>query len=386
MHRELSNLSTDFWPVQSPDVRLFRSLYLADGRGDFDEEEFNRFLRVIVGDKLTIKETERRVAAANIFSSYILGEFYKQNDHWSVFRGWILTAAAIACVLERIDPGNSPMHASFSLARDAAEDALSALAKECEAPESFKPTRLEWDEYTRVRNGVALGAWAVWCLLNLDDKASASACVATGKSFLLEGRIGYWGESAFPSVCSLAWLFEQSGEVGQSEKLFTDWLMTIVNKQQPESEDALADPYVSPEDVLREMAEAISSSDGPSRRKAVQSYSLLPVVLLLMRRERRSLLSEIWKRLSHIRITVFEYDSPAEYLEWRCQKGIERDFVFMQPQSYGELDRLASKPPTNKLPSILREDLHFRLMFLLGLPHRLAWSIVGSLDHEFLKE
>jgi hypothetical protein len=161
--------------------------------------------------------------------------------------------------------------------------------------------------------------------------------------------------------------------------------MGIINKQQPESEDPLPDPYVSAEDVLKQMAEKVSD-DGPSRRKAIQSYSLFPIVLLLVRRDYRDLLSEVWKRLSRITITVFEYDSPAGYLKWICEKGIERDFIFMQPQSYRELDDLASRPPTHKLPSALRQDLRFRLMFFLAFPHRLAWSIVGSLDHEFLKE
>ena len=133
------------------------------------------------------------------------------------------------------------------------------------------------------------------------------------------------------------------------------------------------------------MAEQVSD-DGPSRRTAIQSYSLFPLVLLLVRRDHRELLSKVWKQLSRITITVFEYESAAGYLEWTCEKGIERDFIFMQPQSYRELDDLASKPPTHKLPAVLRKDLRFRLMFLLAFPHRLAWSIVGSLDHEFLKE
>jgi hypothetical protein len=205
------------------------------------------------------------------------------------------------------------------------------------------------------------------------------------KRFVRKGRIVFWGESAFPFICSMAWLLEQREEVEQSKRLLVNWLLAIVEKQQRESEDPLPNPYVSAEDVLKQMAEKVSN-EGPSRRKAIQSYSLFPLVLLLVRRSHRELLSEVWKTLSRITIAVFEYDSPAGYLEWTCEKGIERDFIFMQPQSYRELEDLASKPPIHKLPSALREDLQFRLMFLLAFPHRLAWSIVGSLDHEFLKE
>jgi hypothetical protein len=205
------------------------------------------------------------------------------------------------------------------------------------------------------------------------------------KAFLNEGRIAFWGESAFPFICSMAWLLEQREEIEMSERLLVDWLSAIIKKQQRESEDPLSDPYVSAQDVLKEMAEGVSEA-GLARRKTVQSYCLLPLVLLLVRRDYRELLSDVWKQLSRITISVFEPGSPEGYLEWRCEKGIERDFIFMQPQSYRELDDLAAKPPIHKLPSALREDLRFRLMFFLGFPHRLAWSIVGSLDHEFLKE
>ena len=39
----------------------------------------------------------------------------------------------------------------------------------------------------------------------------------------------------------------------------------IIEKQQRESDDPLPDPYVSAEDVLKQMAEKVSN-DGPSRR------------------------------------------------------------------------------------------------------------------------
>ena len=385
MHREMTNLSTDFWPVKSPDVRLFRSLYLVDGRGDFDPEAFARFLRAILVENTSRTEMERRAAAVNIFCSYLLGEFYGQNDHWSIFRGWTMTAAAIASAQERAAVESEYMHASFVLARDAAEDALDSLSKECRDENAFKPTNLHWDEYIRVRNAVTLGAWAARCLLNLNDEASCSACVSILKKFLSDGRVAFWGESAFPFICSMAWLLEQRGEVEASEVLFMNWLGAVTQNQQRESENLLPDPYESPEDVLKQMAERVMEGD-PVRRKANHSYCLFPLVLILVRRDQLDLLSSAWRRLSRITITVFEYDSPAGYLEWSCQKGIERDFVFQAPQSYRELDELAAKPPVQKLPAVLRNDRRFRLMFLLAFPHRLAWSIVGSLDHEFLKE
>jgi hypothetical protein len=385
MHRELTKLSTDFWPLKPPDVRLFRTLYLVDGRGDFDANAFDRFMRLILAGEFTVLERERRAAAANIFCSYILGEFYSQSDNWSVFRGWIMTAAAIGHMIEQTSPKNPALHASFLVAREAGAEALHSLAKECMDDNAFKPKHLEWDEYTRIRNALTLGAWAVSGLLKLENQESGNACIAKIASFLQNGRLAFWGESAFPFICSMVWLLEQRGEVEQSELLLAGWLMAIVKRQQPQSEDAFPDLYTSPEDVLVKLAETVLE-DGPKRPKSVHSYCLVPLVLMLVRRDAKEFLAKEWKPLSKIMLSVFEHDAPSGYLEWRCEKGIERDFLLMQPQSYRELDELAAKPAIEKLPFVLREDLHFKLMFLLAFPHRLAWSIIGSLDHEFLKE
>ncbi len=203
--------------------------------------------------------------------------------------------------------------------------------------------------------------------------------------FQEKGRLVFWGESAFPFVCSIAWLLEQNGEIRESEQFLETWLLTVVDRQQPSGDDALADPYSSAEDVLKQMAESALSEE-PRRPKASVSYSLSPAILLLVRRNASSLLKSVWKRLSKVTLSVFQPASPLGYLEWLCDKGIELDYTLPQPQSYRELEEMAASPPVEKLPLVLREDLSFKLMFMLAFPHRMAWSIIGSLDHEFLKE
>jgi len=94
LHRRFSELSLDFWPTSPPNIRQFRKLYLVDGRGDFEPQTFARFLRSLLPDNVPRLELERHTAALNIFVSYILGEFYRQNDHWSIFRSY---GVSLAC-------------------------------------------------------------------------------------------------------------------------------------------------------------------------------------------------------------------------------------------------------------------------------------------------
>lgn len=96
LHVDFVALSADFWPVEAPAVRRFRELYLIDGRGDLDVQQYADFLMEILRGSKSELDLERRAAAANLFASYLLGDFYQQRDHWSVFQGWTICASQIA--------------------------------------------------------------------------------------------------------------------------------------------------------------------------------------------------------------------------------------------------------------------------------------------------
>jgi hypothetical protein len=202
------------------------------------------------------------------------------------------------------------------------------------------------------------------------------------KRFIRDGRLGFWGEGCLSLVCALAWLAEREGEVEQAKALLEGWLQAIVSQQQRQSTNPLPDAYTSPEGALLKIAESASDKE-PKRPMATASHSLLPLVLLFVNRQYKGELEKRWKAISRIITTVFVPDEKAGYLEWHCAKGSEMDQAFMQPQSWKELEELASSPPIGKLPEVLRSDQQFRLIFTLAFPHRQAWSIFGSIDKDF---
>jgi hypothetical protein len=378
IHRNLVDLSTDFWPVEPPNVRKFRSLYLVDGRGDFAPAEFAHFMRTLLGGKLSPKELERRTAAANVFASYLLGEFYRQKDHWSIFRGWVLCAAHIAWAAEQSGRPHGRWSESFGLANEAAVRALAELGSECTDESSFMPKRTELDEYTCLRNTVALGAWATLCLIEKAE-SSRERCIALIEHFAGDGRFWFWGESALPNLLAMIWLLETDGKLELARDLLVGFAATLAADQQEDSASPMADPYVGPDDALKKALESRLKTC-ERRRTQLQSYALLPVVLLLVRRGLRNSLEPIWKDLSRVRMTFFGPDHPWGYLEWHCDEGAERDQVFAQPQGWKELVELADSPKVERLPEVLRTDWRFALMFLLAVPHRLAWSLIATID------
>jgi hypothetical protein len=91
-------------------------------------------------------------------------------------------------------------------------------------------------------------------------------------------------------------------------------------------------------------------------------------------------LKQLWPELSRVRMTYFGPDKPWGYLEWHCDEGLERDQFFPQPQSWKDLVDLAATPAVERLPESLRTDSQFALMFLITVPHRVAWSLIGNID------
>jgi hypothetical protein len=379
LHRDLVTLASDFWPVEPPDVRKFRSLYLVDGRGDFVPDDFARFIRALLTGEFTPRDLERRVAAANVFASYLLGEYYRQEDHWSVFRGWILAAAHIAWAAERNGRPGTRWNESFELAKDAAIEALSCLASECATEKAFMPKGMELDEYTCLRNTVAVGAWAALCII-AGTESSRKRCIEVIEEFTSDGRLWFWGEGAFSGLLVIVWLLEQEKKTELARNLLLGFAIQLAANQQKDSITPLSNPYVNADEVLKKTIEARSSFQQKKRRNPVQSFTVLPLTFLMVRRNMRNELEQLWPHLSHVTLTHFDPDKPWGYLEWHCDEGAETDQMFAQPQSWKELVEFAAQPAIERLPEALRSDFQFSPMFLLAYPHRINWSIIGNID------
>lgn len=379
LHCNLAELASDFWPVEPPDVRKFRALYLVDGRGDFVPDDFARFIRTLLAGELQPRDLERRVAAVNVFASYLLGEYYRREDHWSVFRGWILTSAHISWAAEKNGRPENRWNESFELSKGAAVEALSCLASECEAEKAFLPKGMELDEYTCLRNTVAIGAWAAFCVI-AGTGPSRKRCIEVIEEFAKDGRLWFWGESSFSDLLVIVWLLEQEKRTELAKTLLLGYARELGANQTRDSLTPLSNPYVGADEVLKKAIETRSSTEQKKRRNSVQSFTLLQLVLLMVRRNMRKEIDELWLQLSQVTMTHFAPDKPWGYLEWHCVDGAERDQMFAQPQSWKELVEFAAQPPIERLPEELRSDFEFSPMFLLAYPHRINWSIIGNID------
>ena len=386
------DLSSDFWPISAPDVRQFRELYLVDGRGDLDLQQFAKFLMTILSATKSNLDMERRAAAANLFSSYLLGEFYRQEDHWSIVQGWTICAAQIAWSGTRHEIVDAHWNSAFLIARNAALVALGELAREVAAPGSFEVKDLELDELTRTRNTTAVAAAACFQLIsnrhqpNCDSFRSVVDLVVR---FLHSGRLLFWGEGALSQFMMLFWMMECGKEGTVANELLMDLIVTVASRNGKCGTRPIEDPYVSPDECLTKLFSGLTGKlfgdSEPSNeisRKAVESYVMLPLVLMAVRRSLRERLAEQWKMISLVELSCFVADKPIDVLLWRCQEGREHAEGFSQPQSWSDLRDYAFRNDSDRVPPVLQHDFDFSLIYFLVYQHRILVSLMKFIDNQ----
>lgn len=384
---EFVALSSDFWPVDAPDVRRFRELYLVDGRGDFDIAQFARFLFELLDEVKSSLDLERRVAAANLFSSYLLSEFYKQADHWSVLRGWTICAAQVAWA--GISGKHSEKHwiDSCKIAQNSALIALEDLAKEVLADNAFLVKDRELDDYTKMRNTLALSAASCWQLIsNRDNLQSADFRSTLGLlvSYLERGRLTFWGEGALSQFVNLIWMLELGGEKALASSVLIELIGSVAERNSRFSENPYEDPYFSPDECLAKTFERNPSINSP-RRQAVESYSLYPMILFAVRRNLREELDKVWKKITEVALTWFRPDAPEDTLLWFCSKGKESADSFARPQSWKELCDFAFREDRERIPKVLLDNINFAMLYCLVFQHRMPQSLLKYLDEKLCK-
>jgi hypothetical protein len=387
LHQDFVKISENFWPVAFPDVRAFLGLYLANGEGDLDRKVFaDQITKMLSAEKPFPKTVlSRRMAAANIYTSYVLGEFYKKEDHWSIFCAWMMCASCIAWAAERDKLADALWKSSFDLAFDGALQALGKLSAETLSERALFPREPELDDYTRARNTVALSAVAAWNLIqHLQGKRDDGLheAVDLTKRFIKDARFFAWGENSVANFLSLFWFLENFTGGAMSERLPAILLVAICRSHAPGSTTAFADPYKAFDDFWGgKLEKAYAGQVPPDRVIAYRSYSLESLVLLLTRRLRRQLLNGMWSNITKVEMAEFRPEKPHDLLLWDNEKGEEYHMWPPRPGSWTDLKAKARTVNTETLPAVIKNNPTFALLFLLAYPHRIGTNLVQFLDH-----
>lgn len=386
LHGDFMELSKNFWPIDPPNVRDFLSLYLAEGKGDLDQKGLAAFLRSFFPEDSSSPKTviERRIAAAGLFGSYVLEAFHSRGDHWSVFSGWIMVAAYQAWTAEVHSVPRKKWIGSFESSKRAALAALQSLSNEILKTDSLRPSGIELDDYTRVRNTVAASGLAAWQLLQSRSEGSSSSQEAVSAlltSLESAQRLLYWGESASPLFLCIIWFLERAGKAKVAGEILIHLVGALAHRNNKLSDDPLDGPEVSADEVLTNLFQmAQAKKPMPKGRKAVASWTIESLIQLAARRNLRQDLAELWTSITYVDMASFRVKRASDLFLWERAEGELATRLAGKPQSWAKLQANAMRSDLNELPVTLQKDSGFALMFALAYPHRNTVALVKELD------
>ena len=152
----------------------------------------------------------------------------------------------------------------------------------------------------------------------------------------------------------------------------------IVKSNSAECVTGLPNPYYGVTDVL-EAGFGMKEIDFTGF--AGSSYTLETIVLMMARRNRKKLLENNWRRLSHIQLEEFRVDNAEDLFLWRVETGLNC-WKFPNPtQSWAELLKKAKTPDLDT--KIYQEYLELLRFLILVYPHRATTQIIGLLDGDY---
>jgi len=374
-------MADNFWPDKPKNIRDFFSFYLAEGRGDFDAKRFASLLfELLPTGEIAGKNIRRCPTALCIIGNYMLSSFERENDHWSLFRGWCIIASYVLWHAKKTGLAEQHWRGAFLLAKDSSIDRLRQLARESFADNALAPKNFEFDDYTRSRNTVIAGVLAAFCLLKeaatSEEKAESLRIL---NLLITNGRLIVLGEQALPMIFLVLWISEAHMPSLEIIKLLMQYVITACERNGHASDDEpIPPPHTDIDEIL---AHLFSSKPPPEKRKKGKSlWGIEALVHILARRGERDFLSQNWQSITKLDLITFNANDVDDLLLWHEASGREEQRKPRKTESWNRLVQESHQPLEDRLPSHFSFDIDFALIYFLAYPHRISTSLVGHLD------
>lgn len=373
-----------FLPREPQDFDAFLRLFLANGRDMFPKDRFARFLQAQLDPAGLKRPTEivRAIASTVLLAAYSLSAYQRAENHFSLFEGWVLVAAAIARLAESKSLAKKNWEPSFQLALGAARLAMSNLVSEMlsDRPLVEGNVMMDGGPPYRARMTLLVGTAAALALIRnvrgepFEDGDALKAFVDKHDRNML-----LWGESAVPYFVSLALWLEQCAQAPKAESLVQMMVEAITKLNAPKSKGGLPGPYYGVNRCVAAMCQVASS---PMRRDSPlgSSYALDSLVEFLVRRMRKQRLKLLWEGVTHIHLCEMDHAGPMDFYLWRTLDGQLRQRYVKRPQPWRELVGRANEDTATGIPQTLRTNPEFALMFALVFPHRFGRGLLRILE------
>jgi len=383
-----ASMAGNFWPQLPTDSNRLFNLYLADGKGNLDRDAFSKLVAGTIPADSKSKDSQisRALAAAALFAGYALSPFYASKNYWELVQGWTITAAHIAWVADQAGLSYKTWFSTFQLAVDSGLAALEALANESLEPNALHPASFtELDELTRTRCTMCAGAIAAKVLverLRARRWQHESLARENLERLFTDGRLIVWGESAVPFFLTATWALDHLRPDHFADRFLFAALGAVTHQNSRHAFPKLPPPYDSPDEASAKAFRRVFAGETALDLQATASYTLEALVTLVARRLWRNALAALWSPITKIDMERLVPDAPRDLLLWRWghDRGSNQSRKFGTPQSWQELLAESRRDEDSSLPTVIRDEPDFAVLFLLCFPHRLTRGLVKHME------
>lgn len=381
----LCGAQSEVMPFEPRDLREFLTFWTQNGRQMLDKSALARILAGLLrlaDDPRSSADAKRRVTGTILMSAYALHSFAEARNHIAVAEGWILVAAYLLAVAGKWSLAVQHWRPSFSLAFDAALNALTALAAEVKEREDYYEQNpdFEGEGFYQLRTTVVAGHLAALhltrALLNrrFDRCKALDEFLSTQKEHL---RI--WGEAAVPDFTCLTLYMHLAGERNDARDLIGSVLHALATANEPRQPVGLPNPYWNSEKAWRLMHGGVGLSPAEqSESFSGSSYTIRSIAMLAARLGFRALLEDLWRPITRVAHEEFLPAEPWMEFFWQCDQGELRQRRFTKTQSWAKLCEQASETVSGA-PAQLQEVPWLIPLFICTYPHRFRWTNVATL-------
>ena len=387
--RKFADAAGSFFPQKPTPLKDFLELYLADGKSLPDKDKLASFLKQLLGigtpSTESGRELQRRISGAAVIAQYLISPFEKEQNHLAIIECWVAYLAAVLALAEKQALEWETCARTYEIIMQRIVEQLEDLEAEFLSRENYLegPPMGDGGIVYKARLTMVLG-WI--CALRLFEMKSNERGTPDERIIQLiksnhKDWLWYWGQSATPYHLIISLFCESMNETELSWNIMLKVLADLClqdesDKSLPDFASRVPDPYLQVEKCIG----AAMKLSGFEREDFLDlSYHLAPVVYFSVRRNKRTSLDELWKKISKMTLCEYSPRHKWHYLLWQSDEGKDNTWFFDAPQSWKKLTELANHKDST-LPVVIYDRPEFLYFFLLVYPHRLTSESVRLLD------
>lgn len=319
------------------------------------------------------------LCAAAIYSFSSNKNYVAEIEAWTIYLAYIFAAA------ERWNLTSKEIKGSTEIALETIYNSLTLLCEELIDRKHY----IEGDKFTdykiypiRITKLISLmSVYALWRKYRGIAKTQQDTFI---ENFCVKNLnyLTIWGEKVIPQLLAFFWYWKTIDPTPQPQFLIKELIDIITEKNDPEGNDCLPNPYFE-EDVVIPYLLNISDNEITEKFSGA-SYTLEAIVHLFVRLNWKQEMKFLWPSITRISFYSFFPSETWQYYIWRCEEGKNVHFYPSFTKNWSDLKNEAFESNGNNLPKFLKENYVFFILFLIVYPHRLRGDAIRWLASKLI--